>query len=53
MSVRPVVVLGAGIVLVGTIALLLPLAAANALLAAGFGAMQIVAGIVIVRRHGG
>ncbi len=52
-SVRPVVVLGAGLVATGLIALVLPTAYANASLAMGFGVLHIAGGWVIARHHGG
>jgi hypothetical protein len=52
LSVRPVLVLGAGLMALGALALLFP-AVPNAWLGLGFGALQIVAGWMIARRHGG
>ena len=52
LSVRPVLELGAGVMALGVLALLFP-AAGNAWLGLGFGLLQIVAGWVIARRHGG
>ena len=52
-SVPAVPALGAGLLLLGAIALLCPAAWATSLLAAGFGVLQIVFGLVIARRHGG
>jgi hypothetical protein len=51
-SVRAVPLMGAILMAIGTIALALP-SAGNALMAAGFGGLQIVFGIYIARRHGG
>jgi hypothetical protein len=52
-SVKVVPIMGAGFILLGTLALLLPWAWALALLAVGFGGLQIVFGGVIARRYGG
>ncbi len=52
-SVPPVPVLGAFLVGLGLLALALPAAFGDPLLAAGFGFGQIAAGAVIARRHGG
>jgi hypothetical protein len=52
-SVPAVPAMGAGFLLLGAIALLCPGAWATALLAAGFGGLQIVFGLLIARRHGG
>ena len=51
-SVKIVPVMGAAFVAIGCVALLLP-SAGNVLLAAGFGGLQIVFGILIARRYGG
>ena len=52
-SVKIVPLMGAGFILLGTAALLVPWAWAIALLAVGFGGLQIVFGSVIARRYGG
>ena len=52
-SVPAVPAMGAGFLLLGAIALLCPASWATALLAAGFGGLQIVFGLLIARRHGG
>lgn len=52
LSVRPVLELGAGLMALGVLALLFP-AAGSAWLGLGFGLLQIVAGWMIARRHGG
>lgn len=53
MSVRPVLVMGALFMILGTAALASPSAWGTAYLAAGFGGLQILFGLVIWRRHGG
>ena len=52
-SVKVVPIMGAGFILLGTAALLMPWAWALAFLAAGFGGLQIIFGGVIARRYGG
>jgi len=52
-SVPAVPAMGAGFLLLGAIALLCPADWGTALLAAGFGGLQILFGLVIARRHGG
>ncbi len=52
-SVRIVPLMGACFMAVGTIALVAPAAAADALLAAGFGGLHIVFGTVIAVKYGG
>jgi hypothetical protein len=52
-SVKVVPLMGAGFIALGTAALLAPWSWALALLAAGFGGLQIVFGGVIARRYGG
>ena len=52
-SVRIVVLMGVCFMLVGSVALFGPAAWGNAFMAGGFGALHIVFGAVIARRHGG
>jgi predicted membrane channel-forming protein YqfA (hemolysin III family) len=52
-SVRPVPLMGASFMLVGALALVSPPAWGNAYMAAAFGGLHIVFGIVIWRKHGG
>jgi len=52
-SVRPVPLMGAAFMGLGTIAFFAPATWGNAFMAAGFGGLHIVFGIVIWRKHGG
>src|SRR5215208_988965 len=52
-SVRIVPVMGAAFIVVGAVALFAPSSWSNGLMILGFGALHIVFGIVIARRHGG
>lgn len=52
-SVRPVPLMGVAFMLTGMAALLAPPAWGDAFMAAGFGGLHIVFGIVIWRKHGG
>ncbi len=52
-SVSVVPIMGVSFMVLGTIALVSPLAWANWFMAAGFGVLQIVFGVIIARRYGG
>lgn len=52
-SVRVVPVMGICFAIFGTIALALPIAWADGIMAAGFGGLHILFGLLIARRHGG
>jgi hypothetical protein len=52
-SVRIVPVMGAAFIVVGAAALFAPTSWSTALMIAGFGALHIIFGFVIARRHGG
>ena len=52
-SVRIVPVMGIAFMALGTVALVSPVAWGNAFMAAGFGGLHILFGILIARRHGG
>jgi len=52
-SVRPIPLMGAAFMGLGTIAFFAPATWGNAFMAAGFGGLHILVGIVIWRRHGG
>ena len=46
-------VMGLSFMLVGALALVSPAAWTNALMAAGFGGLHVIFGVLIARRHGG
>jgi hypothetical protein len=52
-SVKAVPLTGFSFMLVGAVALLVPFWWANVLLAAGFGGLHILFGLIIAKRHGG
>ncbi|MGQ0701803.1 MAG: hypothetical protein ACT4PM_01565 [Gemmatimonadales bacterium] len=52
-SVRIVPLMGTSFMLLGVVAFLVPVTWGNALMAIGFGGLQIGFGLVIARRHGG
>lgn len=52
-SVRPIPLMGAAFMAMGTIALLAPAALGDLFMAAGFGGFHIAFGIIIWRKHGG
>lgn len=52
-SVRPIPLTGLAMMLTGTVALFSPPAWGDAFMAAGFGGLHIIFGIIIVRRYGG
>jgi hypothetical protein len=52
-SVSVVPIMGVSFMVLGTVALFSPLPWANWFMAAGFGALQIVFGVIIARRYGG
>ena len=53
LSVRVVPVMGVALLSMGLLAFFVPFQTANLLLGLGFGVVQIVTGVVIMRRYGG
>lgn len=52
-SIRLIPLLGACFMILGLVAVFLPLSLGNWMLAAGFGGLQILFGLIIARNHGG
>ena len=52
-SLRVVPVVGTGFMVIGAVALFAPVGWGNLLLAAGFGALHVVLGVVVARKYGG
>lgn len=52
-SVKPVPLMGIGLLILGALAAFFPPAYGDYFMAAGFGALQIIFGIIIARNHGG
>ena len=52
-SVKPVPLMGIGFLILGSIAAAFPPAYGDYFMAAGFGVLQIIFGIIIARKHGG
>lgn len=52
-SVRPVLLMGIGFLVVGTVALFTPAALGDVWMAAGFGGLHMIFGGIIARRYGG
>jgi hypothetical protein len=52
-SVRPVPLMGAGFLLLGALALFCPPGWGNSFMAAGFGGLHLIFGLLIIRKHGG
>lgn len=52
-STKVVPIMGIHFILLGAVAAFLPLSAGNWLLAAGFGGLQIIFGLIVAKRHGG
>lgn len=52
-SIRAVPLMGFGFIILGVLALFIPFANGNVMMALGFGVLQTVFGVYIARRHGG
>ena len=52
-SIRAVPLMGIGFIVLSAVALFVPFADGNLMMALGFGALQIICGVRIARRHGG
>jgi hypothetical protein len=52
-TVRPIAIMGGAFMVLGTLAVLAPPAWGDVFMAAGFGGLHIIFGLLIARRHGG